>query len=37
MAILVARLPARIAWPIAIVAGVLAVWMERYFLNSTLF
>jgi hypothetical protein len=35
--ILVARLPARIAWPLALAATVLAVWMERYFLDSRLF
>jgi hypothetical protein len=37
LAILVARLPARLAWPIALAAATLAVWMEHYFLNSTLF
>ncbi|HEX5027823.1 MAG TPA: hypothetical protein VFV56_03330 [Gaiellaceae bacterium] len=37
LAILVARLPAMLAWPIALAAAALAVWMERYFLNSTLF
>ena len=37
LAILVARLPARVAWPIALTAAALAVWMEHYFLDSTLF
>jgi hypothetical protein len=37
LAILVARLPARVAWPIALTAAALAVWMEHYFLDGTLF
>lgn len=36
VAVLVARLPSRLAWPLAAAAGVIAVWLERYFLDSTL-
>jgi hypothetical protein len=37
LAILVARLPVRLAWPIALAAAGLAVWMEHHFLDRTLF
>jgi hypothetical protein len=36
VAVLVARLPARVAWPLAAIAAVIAVWLERYFLDSSL-
>jgi hypothetical protein len=37
LAILVARLPARLVWALALAAAMIAVWMERYFLDYTLF
>jgi hypothetical protein len=36
VAVLVARLPAKVAWPLAAAAAVVAVWLERYFLDSSL-
>jgi hypothetical protein len=36
LAVLIARLPPRIAWSLAVAAAALAVWMESYFLDSTL-
>ena len=36
LAVLVARLPARLAWPLVIAAAAIAVWMETYFLDGTL-
>jgi hypothetical protein len=36
LAILVARLPFRVAWPLAVVAAIIAVWLESYFLRGTL-
>jgi hypothetical protein len=36
VAVLVARLPSKLAWPLAAAAAVVAVWLERYFLNSAL-
>jgi hypothetical protein len=37
LAILVARLPAKLAWALAVAAAAIAVWMEAYFLDRTLF
>ena len=37
VAVLVARLPPRLAWALALAAAAIAVWMEKYFLDSTLF
>jgi len=36
LAVLVARLPSRLAWSLAVVAAAIAVWMESYFLDGTL-
>lgn len=36
VAVLVARLPTKLAWPLAAAAAVIAVWLERYFLDGTL-
>jgi len=36
VAILVARLPSKLAWTLAGAAVVIAVWLERYFLDNTL-
>ena len=36
LAVLVARLPSRIAWLLAVAAAAIAVWMETYFLSGTL-
>jgi hypothetical protein len=36
LAVLVARLPARLAWSFALTAAAIAVWMESYFLDGTL-
>jgi hypothetical protein len=36
VAVLVARLPAKVAWPLAAIAAAVAVWLERYFLDSSL-
>lgn len=36
LAVLVARLPARVAWPLALTAAAIAVWLESYFLDGTL-
>ena len=36
LAVLVARLPPRLAWSLALTAAALAVWMESYFLDGTL-
>jgi hypothetical protein len=36
LAILVARLPSRLAWSLVVAAAAIAVWMESYFLDWTL-
>lgn len=36
LAVLVARLPSRLAWSLAVAAAAIAVWMESYFLDGTL-
>jgi hypothetical protein len=36
LAVLVARLPARVAWPLALTAAAIAIWLESYFLDGTL-
>jgi hypothetical protein len=36
VAVLVARLPAKVAWPLATASAGIAIWLERYFLDSTL-
>ena len=36
LAVLVARLPPRLAWSLALAAAAIAVWMESYFLDWTL-
>jgi hypothetical protein len=36
VSVLVAKLPASVAWPLAGTAAVIAVWLERYFLNGAL-
>jgi len=36
LAVLVARLPTRLAWSLALIAAAIAVWMESYFLDGTL-
>lgn len=36
IAVLVARLPTRLAWSLALTAAAIAVWMESYFLDGTL-
>jgi len=37
LAVLVARLPTPLAWALTLGAVAIAVWMEHYFLNGTLF
>ena len=36
LSVLVARLPSRLAWSLAVIAAAIAVWMEYYFLDGTL-
>jgi len=36
VAVLVARLPGKVAWPLATASAGIAIWLERYFLDSTL-
>jgi hypothetical protein len=36
LAVLVARLPSRLAWSLAVAAAAIAAWMEYYFLDGTL-
>lgn len=36
LAVLVARLPSRLAWSLALAAAAIAIWMERYFLDGLL-
>lgn len=36
VAVLVARLPSRLGWSLAVAAAAIAVWMEHYFLDGTL-
>jgi hypothetical protein len=37
LAVLVARLPVRLAFALALAAAAVAIWMEHYFLDGTLF